>query len=342
MRRFGPRLVATSGLALLVLCGAAVIQASPAQAVTTKTVTVQVVPHLGGVHFSIDGVAGVTDDNGQATIEDPQLNNVGQRLVLPQQVISPTVRVTMDRFNNNPDHGAFTRALLVELDVEHLVGVRFLTPKGETFAGSKVTSATFRDSLGRAIVWTGPQLITPNWVMATRPVRVSNGIKGSVITYALQSVMIKGSSVVNQGQQRFTATDSLIWDIPVALFSLTITGNDLLSGKPIGKNFGLTYPDQSTIVRPLGPGHTTTVHNLPPGDYQVKVTGGLVAPKSTVHLSRSDSTTSVVITKQDFLKLLAVVVFVLGVLVGIGFLGRRLRRKHVRATAGNGADASAH
>ncbi len=341
MRRFGAPLVLASGIASLLLCGAVLLPASPAQAVTVKTVTVQVVPHLEGVHFTIDGVPGVTDGNGLAIVDDPQLDNVGQRLVLPQQVISPTVRVTMDRIINNPDHGAFARALLVELDVEHLVGVRFLTPQGSVFPAAKVTSATFRDSLGRTVVWTTPQLVTPNWVMATRPVRVSNGIKGSVVTYALQSVIIRGSSVVNRGQQRFTATDSAVWDIPVSLYSLTITGNDLLSGNPTGKTYGLTYPDQSTSVQPLGPGHTVTVHDLPPGDYQVKVTGGVIAPKSTVHLSRSDSTTSVVVTKKDVTELMAVAIVILGLLVCAGFLGRRLRMKRAQAAASSGAEASA-
>jgi|GEM_PF-1727283 len=319
-------------IAVAALGVAGLTPAGPAGAVTTKTVTVKVVPTLAGVHFTIDGQSGVTDATGQATVPDPQLAGVAQRLVLPAQQISPTVKVSLDRLTNNPNHGPFTRLLIVELDVDQLVGVRFTTPQGSPYPASHVTSAVVRDNLGRTLQWRGAQLSTPFWLAATRPVRVTSGIKDHSVVYALQAVMVDGSSVVHAGQQHFSPSDTSVWDIGVTLYPLTISGNDLLSGNPVGKTASLTYPDKRTVVVPIGPTHKVTVADLPPGDYQVKVSGGIIGTPAAVHLSQPSSVVCVVVTAKDALVLLGGGVLIVAVLAWAGVVGRRWRRRRAAGT----------
>jgi hypothetical protein len=319
-------------VALTVLVAAGLAPAAPAGAVTQKTVTVKVVPTLAGVQFTIDGQTGVTDATGQATVADPQLAGVSQRLVLPAQQISPTARVSLDRLTNNPNHGPFTRLLIVELDVDQMVGVRFTTPQGLPYPAGHVTRAVVRDNLGRTLQWTGAQLNKPFWLASTRPVRVTSGIKDHTVVYALQAVMVDGSSVVHAGQQRFSPSDTSIWDIGVTLYPLTVSGNDFLSGNPVGKTATLTYPNKRTLVGPLGPNHKVTFADLPPGDYQVKVSGGIIGTPAAVHLSQPSSVVCVVVTPRDALVLLGVGVLIVAVLVWAGVVGRRWRRRRAAGT----------
>jgi len=318
---------------------AALTPVGPAGAVTTKTVTVKVVPTLAGVHFTIDGQSGVTDATGQATVPDPQLAGVAQRLVLPAQQISPTVKVALDRLTNNPNHGPFSRLLIVELDVDQLVGVRFTTPQGSPYPAGHVTSAVVRDNLGRTLRWRGAQLNSPFWLAATRPVRVTSGIKDPTVVYALQAVTVDGSSVVHAGQQHFAPSDASVWVVGVTLYPLTISGNDFLSGNPVGKTAKLTYPDMRTEVVPIGPTHKVTVPDLPPGDYQVKVSGGIIGTPAAVHLSQPSSVVCVVVTAKDALVLLGVGVIIVAVLAWAGVVGRRWRRRRAAGTDGE-ADSS--
>jgi hypothetical protein len=313
-------------IALVALGVAVLTPAAPAGAVTTRTITVKVVPTLAGVHFTFDGLSGVTDLTGEATVDDPLLNGAAQRLVLPAQQISPTVKVALDRLTNNPNHGPFARLLIVELDVDQLVGVRFTTPHGSPYPASHVTGAVVRDNLGRTLRWRSAQLSTPFWLAATRPVRVNSGIKDHTVVYALQAVMVDGSSVVHAGQQRFSPSDTSVWSIGVTLYPLTISGNDFLSGNPAGRTASLTYPDKRTVVVPIGPTYKVTVADLPPGNYQVKVSGGIIRTPAAVHLSKPSSVVCVVVTVKDALVLLGLGLLIVAVLVWAGVVGRRRRR----------------
>ena len=274
----------------------------------------------------------MTDATGQATVVDPQLDGAVQRLVLPAQQVSPTVKVALDRLTNSPNHGPFTRLLIAELDVDQLVGVRFTTPQGSPYPASHVTGAVVRDNLGRTLQWRNAQLRSPFWLAATRPVRVNSGIKDHTVVYALQTVMVDGSSVVHAGQQRFSPSDTSVWNIGVVLYPLTISGNDFLSGNPAGRTATLTYPDKKKERIPIGSTHKVTVADLPPGDYQVKVSGGIIGTPAAVHLSQPSSVVCVVVTAKDALVLLGVGTLIVAVLVWAGMVGRRWRRRRATGT----------
>jgi hypothetical protein len=330
MRRWSRvrRLGAAFALAAVAL--AATVAAAPgAGAVTppaTRTVNVQVVPALAGVNFTLDGIPGVTGVGGTAVVVDTNLNGAAERLDLPNQTLTPSVRVSLDRVANDPNHGAFTRKLVAELDEDRAVSISMLTPKKKTLPLSEVTSVTITNSLGSTMQLTRAQLSKPIWLAASRPALSSNGANGRLVTYAFKSVIIRGANVVNSGQLHFTPNKVLIWQVPVILHTLTIEANDLLAGRPAGKTVQLTYPDHSQVTVVLGPLREHTFYNLPRGTYKVKVGGGLIALSSTVRLSRNQTATEVVITKADAGELALMLFSVLAVVVAAGVIGRRLRR----------------
>jgi hypothetical protein len=333
---------ASSGL----LASAAIMAAAPAaQAATTpRTVAIQVVPTLGGVQFTLGGIPGVTDPSGRATLPDSNLAGAAQTVALmpKQQRLTPDLRVSLDKVANDVNHGAFSRKLIVELDEERAVTINLLTPRGTILQLDHVTSVALNNSLGQTITLSQSQLKSPVWLPASRPHRVSNGVSGRQVSYSVKSVMIRGTNVVNSGQWRSTTDRSLVWRIPIITHSLTIDANDLLAGKPAGRSVQLTYPNGTKETVLFAANHRVTVTNLPRGTYRVKVNGGLIPLASTVHLSRDQTATELVITTGDFAEITAIVLAVLAIIVAAGIIGRRRRRDAGPVEHDAGRDEAAH
>jgi hypothetical protein len=156
-----------------------------------------------------------------------------------------------------------------------------------------------------------------------------------VVTYSVQSVIVRGTNVVNAGQLRFTASHSLTWTVPVILRSLSVVGNNLLTGGPAGTSVQLTYPDGYRRTVPLGPQHRVTITDLPRGTYGVKILGGAVPLSSTVRLSRNQTADEVVITLGDLFEVFALGAALIAAVVAAGVLGRRRRHalSHPRGDA---------
>ncbi len=227
---------------------------------------------------------------------------------------------------SDPNHGDFSRRLVVELDADRAVAIHLLTPQGKPVPVSQVDSVTLNDSVGRTTKLTRNQLRAPVWLSASRPSPVAQGVTDRNITYSIKSAVISGSNAVNSGQLRFDTRRSLTWNVPVILHSLTIVGNDLMAGRPAGSSVRLTYPDGAVRVVPFGPGHRVTLTDLPRGNYGVKVQGGLVPLASTVRLSKDQTATEIVVTTGNALEILAILMVVASVITAAGVIGRRRRR----------------
>lgn len=324
------------GLLAVVASGAVLATAPAASAAPApRTVQVVVVPNYAGVQFTLDGMSAATGPGGVAVVNDPNLSSAAATVSVPQQQLSSDLRVRLDRVASDPNHGVFSRRLVVELDADRAVSVHLLTPQGKPVSPSQVDSVTLSDSVGRTINITRSQLRGPVWLSASRPTTVAEGVADRNITYSVKSAVISGSNAVNSGQLRFDTRRSLTWNVPVILHSLTIVGNDLMAGRPAGSSVRLTYPNGAARVFPFSSGHRVTVTNLPRGSYGVKVQGGLVPLASTVRLSKDQTATEIVVTKGNALEILAILMVVAAVITAAGVIGRR-RRQAAQQIDGSG------
>jgi hypothetical protein len=297
-------------------------------AATPRTVTVRVEPALPGVHFTVNGLPGVTGAGGEATLVDPGYATASDNFILTQKNVLPLYQVTVDRVISDPQHGLFSRTLLVGLDVYQPISFQLLTPQRTPYPISRVSSIVLASSLGNTTVLTHKELQGAVVLPVSRPNHNSTGLTPRLVAYDVESVNIRGSNVVNSGQWRFSTNKEVLnWKIPILLYNLTVQGNDLLAGAPAGKSVQITFPNQSVETVALNAQHRVTVPNLPRGTYKVKVKGGLYPLASTVRLSKSQVATEIVITDGDGAELFAILLVVAAVLIGAGIIGRRLRRR---------------
>jgi hypothetical protein len=296
-----------------------------------------VVPSIAGVHFTLEGVRGVTGPGGSATVVVPQLRDAARQLVVPGQQLGSNLRVSLDRVANDPDHGVFSRRLVAELDEDRAVTIQPITPERDPVPIAQVSSVTMTSSLGRTVRLDGAQLRGPIWLAASRPARLSAGVGGRSVTYAIDSVVVRGANVVNSGQIRFDPKQSSVWTVPSLFYTLTIQASDILAGGPAGSSVKLTYPDGAVMTVPLGARHRATIADLPRGTYHLEVNGGVWPLISTVRLSRSQTATQAVATVGDLVLVLVIGLSAVAVVVAAGALGRRRRRRAEIEQAGAGA-----
>lgn len=334
----GARVLAGAGSAVAVAVSLIAVAPAAGAAPAPRTVDVVVVPNYAGVQFTLDGMSEVTGPGGVAVVNDPNLSTAASTVSVPQQTLSPDLRVKLDRVASDPNHGVFSRKLVVELDADRAVSLHLISPQGKPVPLRQVDSVTLNDSVGRTITLTHSQLRGPVWLSASRPSTVAQGVTDRNITYSIKSAIISGSNAVNSGQLRFDTRRSLTWNVPVILHSLTVVGNDLMAGRPAGSSVRLTYPNGAVRVVPFGPGHRVTLTDLPRGNYGVKVQGGLVPLASTVRLSKDQTATEIVVTAGNALEILAILLVVAGVITAAAIIGRRRRAVHEAAVAGSGGD----
>lgn len=296
-----------------------------ASAATPRTVEVLVVPEYAGVHLTVDGIPVVTGPGGTQTIVDPDLGGAASHVVLPQQQLSRTLRVATDRVTVDPNHGPFSRRLIVELDADSAVTLHLVSPQRMAVPPGEVQRVTLSDSLGGTIQIGASELRSPVWLPSSRPSSAPSGVDNRLVTFSVQSVMVDGSNIVNSGQLRFAANRSLTWTVPVILRSLTVVGNDLLAGSPAGTSAQITYPNGFRRTVAFGPHHRVTLSNLPRGSYGVKVLGGVLPLASTVRLSRNQTDVEIVVTAGDVADLAGIALIILALVVAAGVLGRRRR-----------------
>jgi hypothetical protein len=82
----------------------------------------------------------------------------------------------------------------------------------------------------------------PHWLQAGRIVRRQSGLEETRLLYSLQSVLVEGSNVVSQAQQRFYVNREDDWQIKLLLYSVRVMARDAVFGSPLGTAVRVVYP----------------------------------------------------------------------------------------------------
>jgi hypothetical protein len=275
-------------------------------------VQVKTVPAVPGTTFNVGGVNFVSGPDGVAHI------NIGvpgyyKLTVLTNLYNSPYQRITFARWLDEVYTPFETikvpsnTMLEVGLNTYQQVGETFVDLSGFPVSPTRIKQFTIRSAQGDLFTFTNGD---PAWIPATRVARFQNGLIVTNLEYSVISMLVDGSNVVNQSQQRFFAHPNDTWSIALILYTLNIRAYDGLLGSSVGKSISLIYPDGHAQNYPLDTNGTVGIHGLARGNYTVQVLNdkGLkqIIP---VALSRSQTVDIQVPTNLD-----------LGVVLGLGLL----------------------
>ena len=292
------------------------------------TLTLKTVPALAGVRFTVDGHLLVTDSKGM-TSYTAQHDYVGHRLsVVSGSVATPTRRFQFHRWAGQRDpNQAFSRTvsglplrsnyvITAAFTVQKQVMPRVVRPDGTPLDASQVSSITARSDTGAMV---DLPLGEPTWLDGFRPSFHHSVLSVRPVTYSLQSVIVRGSNVVDAGRQTFTPTTTVNPIFTTQFHDLVITGHDAIFKSRLGTSATVTYPDGGTVTVPLGAEHTAKLTNLPRGTYKVSIEAGTaIVGVQQFGLSKDKTADLIVISALDLAILFGVLLIIAVALLVIG------------------------
>ena len=307
------------------------------------TMTLKTVPALAGVRFTVDGHQLVTGPNGM-TSYTAEHDFAGHRLtVVSSSVTTPDKRYQFYRWAGQRDpNQAFSRTVsglpmrsnyvvTAAFTVQHQVMPRVIRQDGTALDPAQVNSVVARSDNGSMV---NLPLTSPTWLDASRPAFHHSVLSAEPVTYSLQTVMVRGTNVVDAGRQTFKPTTTLNPTFTTQFYDLVITGHDAIFKSGLGTSATVTYPDGGKLTVPLNAEHTATLTNLPRGTYKVTLDAGrAIVGVQQFGLSKDKTADLIVISALDLAILVGVLLMIAVALLVIGRqywrrLLHRLRREH--------------
>jgi Putative peptidoglycan binding domain len=298
----------------------------PTRATTQLTVNptwleIETVPRLTGARFALDGQQFVSDQAGIARIAVQRSGNYTLS-VLPWEPGDDGMHATFARWMDDvfapqrrmrlPTGGR----VQVGFDISYQVRASFLDLANRPVDPGIVSSVVVTSSDRTRYTLSATQA---RWLPGSRVVRLEQGLEARPIGYVAGNVLVNGSNVVNQGQQRFDPTHRQDWPIQLLLYSTHFIVRDAMFGFPIGSSLRLTYPDGIAQEWPLGPDGELTTGLLARGGYSASVKAPGISAAIPIVLSRDQEVRLIVISYLD-LAVLGVIFAVIG--LGLLFVGR--------------------
>jgi len=286
--------------------------------VTPALIEVHVTPPLPNIKFSLENQIFASDDYGVARVEVGKAGKYRLEL-LPLETNNPDIQMAFGRWGDDyfvPSRDIeipLSKPLNVGLEVSYQVGQTFVDLKGKPVDRSRITSITLKGSNGATYTFEDN---LPHWIPAGRIIRLNNGLQETKILYSVISVVIDGSNVVSQAQQRFYAHQNDIWPVKLLLYTAKFTAHDALFRFPLGTGIRMEYPDGDIQTFDFSSPQGHTITGLARGIYRVTVTGAEgFAPPTPIALSRNQDVDLMVFSYLDMGVLLGI-----GVIVALGLL----------------------
>lgn len=275
-----------------VIAAATLIQ--PSQPTEPVVIQIETVPPLPHVRFTLDQSVATSDSQGIARFEVETIKDLSKRLKLEPSQIADDTRAALGRWFW--DRNTRIRAAL---DLSHPVTFSFANLQEQPVAAETISALTLKSSTGEVHTVTTPQLDEPLWLHASRIVPTHNGLLQKDLYYSVESVMIRGSNVVNRAQQRFVVRTQRHWPIALMFYSARFSSHDALFGVPIGGGIEVEYPDGSTETRAFDAANTVTFDHLPRGEYRIRVQASGISPFRPLALTRNQVVDLEVFSETD-------------------------------------------
>jgi hypothetical protein len=286
--------------------------------VNALQVEIHTMPAFEGVRFALDGRIFSTDKDGIARIAVDRPGTY-QVQALPFQTDRTDIQAVFGGWADQtftPYHEVTVPSdapLEAGYNVSYKISQSFVDLDGNAVDPKRVTSMTFKRSDGKVYTFDNAD---PRWLESNYLVRRIIGLVESSFQYSLTSLIVNGTNVISEQQQRFYVRPDEQWKLQLLLFSANFRAHDTLFGFPLGSGIEIRYPDGFQQHLDLGADGQVTIRSLPRGNYQVaaKTTWGL-APVSSLAMSRNQQVDLPIVS---YLDIFAIVL--LGLLLGPGLL----------------------
>ncbi len=293
-------------------------KASADLVIKPETIEIHTTPSLPDIKFSLDGQVFTSDDYGVARIDVEKAGTYHLEL-LPIETKDANIQMNFGRWGDDvfkPSRDIevpLNKSLDIGFEVSYQVSQTFIDLSNRPVDPSRITSATLKGSNGTTYTFEDHE---PHWIPAGRVIRLNNGLQETKILYSIISVMIDGSNVVSQAQQRFYVNPNDVWTVKLLLYKANFTARDALFGFPIGSGIQMEYPDGDVQSYSFDPDEGYAIDGLARGIYRVTVTGAKgYAPATPIALSRDQDVELLVFSYVDIGVLLSV-----GLLLSLGLL----------------------
>jgi hypothetical protein len=266
---------------------------------------IYVVPPMSGINVKFAHKIYVSDQNGKITIPVYK-SGVYPVEVLPieQDTLPSNIRVTFSRWNDEvftayrETYFPVKHQLEIGLLISYRVNEVFYDTSGGLVDPSRISSMSLR-KLGQTFTFDQAGV---TWLPSNRIVRrLGRQLENQPVVYSFKDIMIDGTNVVNQNQQRFHVRPDDTWPVKVLVYSIHFSAQDAMFHQPIGKGVRLTYPDGHTQDYSFDP--TTDdifIPSLARGTYTAQVLGSFgSAPPTPLHLSRDQDVELIVLSFKD-------------------------------------------
>lgn len=295
--------------------------AGPHERFAPFTLEIQTVPPLDGMPFLVDGLRQITNAEGALQTKLWHRDPIEVE-ALVAEFQSSDVRVEFARWSD----AVFTakRELEIPYSISIEAGFHVSAPvrfeftdlEGTEVPAERIDSVELRSSKGDVVTFEGDQ--TP-WLQSIEVLGRDFGLDPVEVVYAVQRVVIDGSSVVNRGQQRFTIAELETPRIELLLYPVRFQSRDALFNIPMGRGVRLEYPDGYQEIFPLDGRGELQLSDMARGTYRSAVTDapGFAVPTTFV-LSRAQDVDMLVISVLDILAVSLFGVVVLGGLLMVG------------------------
>jgi hypothetical protein len=254
-----------------------------------QVLRVRTVPALPGVRFELSGRPFSSDRTGIAEIAVTQCGTYRLK-VFPPRAPGPGTRARFARWADEAFEPvrsvlvARSREIQVGFDVEYLVKESFIDLAGKPVSASRVTRVGQSNSMGTRTSFPAGE---PQWLSGSRIMRRVNGLQATEILYSVRRVIVDGTNVVRQAQQRFYPSRTRHFRIRLLLYSAKISSRDRLFNFPIGSSLVLTYPDGHRERHLLSSDKELTLRSLPRGTYEVEIKAPGLKSKIPIALTRN-------------------------------------------------------
>jgi hypothetical protein len=282
------------------------------------TLEVQTLPPLPGVSFIVDGRAFITDDRGFVSMEiDRWSEDLKGRMEIPDATLPDGSRARFARWFgwSNTLKDDATAAFFVDFPIAY----SFVDLQGNPVDPGTVDSLTFKSSTGVAHTFEQGEHTVQHMLPGSRVVPTQAGPINKEIYHTLESVMVRGSNVVNRAQQRYLPANESNWTIQLTYFFVNFTARDAFFGFPIGSAVKMVYPDGSVEEEKFGSGSSLRLGPLPRGEYQVSAVGPGFSPPAPLMLTRDQVVDMKIVTYIDMAFAGTVVA---AIAFGLLFIGR--------------------